>query len=317
LSPVISAPGTYTLTVTNTTTGCTASDTVTVAQDLSTSTINITAGPTCSADLLTYSLEVTVSAGIVTSTSGTVVNTSGNTWSITSVASGTNIVVTVTAANGCPQTLSISAPNCSCPIIDAPISGGDQTECEQNPIQTLTAAATPPAGSSVVWYDTVSGGNIVVNPILNSLGTVIYYAESVDNVTGCTSSSRTPVSLTIEACTADLSLRKTVDNPTPNVGDTIIFTILINNDGPSSASGVSVRDILQPGLSYVSSTATAGSYNSITGIWDLISETLVVGDTETLTITVTIDPNCGEIKNRAEIISSSLADPDSTVNSGN
>ncbi len=79
---------------------------------------------------------------------------------------------------------------------------------------------------------------------------------------------------------------------------------------------MSVRDLLQPGLSYVSNTATAGSYNSATGIWDFTSETMVVGDTETLTITATIDPNCGDIINRAEIISSSLSDPDSTPNNG-
>ena len=66
----------------------------------------------------------------------------------------------------------------------------------------------------------------------------------------------------------------------------------------------------------MSNTATAGSYNSATGIWDFTSETMAIGDTETLTITATIDPNCGDIINRAEIISSSLSDPDSTPNNG-
>ena len=198
----------------------------------------------------------------------------------------------------------------------APVSGGDQTQCEESPIQTLTAVATPPAGSSVVWYYATTGGSVVASPILNSVGTITYYAESENSTTGCISISRTAVTLTIEACTADLSLTKTVDNTTPDIGDTLIFSLVITNSGPSSASGVSVGDILQPGLSYVSSTATAGSYNSITGIWDFTAEILVVGDTETLTITATIDPDCDEILNRAEIISSNLTDPDSTPNNG-
>ncbi len=198
----------------------------------------------------------------------------------------------------------------------APTSGGDQTECEINPIQTLTAMATPPAGSNLIWYDAASGGSVIASPILNSLGTITYYAESENSTTGCISNSRTAVTLTIQACTADLSLRKTVNNTNPNIGDTIIFTLVVTNSGPSSATGVSVRDLLQPGLSYVSNTTTAGSYNSATGIWDFTSETMVVGDTETLTITATIDPNCGDIINRAEIISSSLSDPDSTPNNG-
>src|SRR5690606_3167193 len=35
------------------------------------------------------------------------------------------------------------------------------------------------------------------NPILNSSGTITYYAASVDNATGCESASRTAVTLTI------------------------------------------------------------------------------------------------------------------------
>ncbi|MCG2432070.1 choice-of-anchor L domain-containing protein, partial [Aequorivita xiaoshiensis] len=37
--------------------------------------------------------------------------------------------------------------------VDPPVSGGDQTECEASPIQTLTATATVPGGQAVVWYD--------------------------------------------------------------------------------------------------------------------------------------------------------------------
>ncbi|MCG2432247.1 immunoglobulin domain-containing protein, partial [Aequorivita xiaoshiensis] len=59
--------------------------------------------------------------------------------------------------NGCisltrtPVTLTITdAP-------DAPVSGGDQTECEASPIQTLTATATVPGGQAVVWYTAATG----------------------------------------------------------------------------------------------------------------------------------------------------------------
>ena len=92
----------------------------------------------------------------------------------------------------------------------SPSSGGDQTECETNPIQTLTATATPPAGSNMIWYDLASGGSVIASPILNTLGTITYYAESENSTTGCISNSRTAVTLIIQACTADLSLRKTV-----------------------------------------------------------------------------------------------------------
>ncbi|TDQ16895.1 putative repeat protein (TIGR01451 family), partial [Algoriphagus boseongensis] len=84
----------------------------------------------------------------------------------------------------------------------APVSGGDQVQCEASPIQTLTATATAPAGSSVVWYDAAVGGNVVANPVKNSVGAVTYYAESVNTTTNCKSLTRTAVSLTIQAAPA-------------------------------------------------------------------------------------------------------------------
>jgi gliding motility-associated-like protein len=78
----------------------------------------------------------------------------------------------------------------------APTSGGNQTVCATIPVQTLTASATAPSGSSVVWYNAATGGSVVSNPTLNTIGTVTYYAESV-STNGCTSATRTPVILTL------------------------------------------------------------------------------------------------------------------------
>ncbi|WP_348706496.1 PKD-like domain-containing protein, partial [Tenacibaculum sp. 190524A02b] len=60
LSPVISAPGTYTLTVTNTITGCISSDTVVITQDLSTPTAEAGVAPgVLDCDTLTLTLDGT------------------------------------------------------------------------------------------------------------------------------------------------------------------------------------------------------------------------------------------------------------------
>lgn len=74
-------------------------------------------------------------------------------------------------------------------------TASDVTDCEQNPLQTLTATATPPTGATVVWYDAATGGNIVASPTLSTVGTITYYAQS--NLGSCTSLTRTPVKLTI------------------------------------------------------------------------------------------------------------------------
>jgi gliding motility-associated-like protein len=81
----------------------------------------------------------------------------------------------------------------------APISGGDQVACQTSPTQTLTASASAP-GQTIVWYDALTDGNIVASPTLNTVGTVTYYAQA--NVGNCSFSTRTPVTLTINAAPA-------------------------------------------------------------------------------------------------------------------
>ncbi len=109
-----------------------------------------------------------------------------------------NYTITYTyTTNGCVKTTQTSFSVFAKP--DAPVSGGDQSVCEEAPIQTLTATASIDSGESLVWYDAITGGNVVASPTLNSIGAVTYYAESVNLSTGCTSECRTPVTLTINA----------------------------------------------------------------------------------------------------------------------
>ena len=61
-------------------------------------------------------------------------------------------------------------------------------------------------------------------------------------------------------------MTKVVDNASPNVGADVTFTITVNNDGPSDATGIEVADLLPNGYAYVSDDA-AGAYVSGTGVW--------------------------------------------------
>ena len=53
---------------------------------------------------------------------------------------------------------------------------------------------------------------------------------------------------------ADLGVSKVVDNATPNEGDTIQYTVTINNNGPDDATTVSVTDLLPAGVTHISNT---------------------------------------------------------------
>ena len=116
---------------------------------------------------------------------------------------------------------------------------------------------------------------------------------------------------------ADLSVTKSVSNTNPLVGNSISYTVNVNNNAssPLTATGVVVTDLLPTGVNYVSHSATAGSYNSGTGLWNV--GTLAPGTTRTLTINVTVTATAGAvITNFAEVTASSQIDSDSTPNNG-
>ena len=58
-----------------------------------------------------------------------------------------------------------------------------------------------------------------------------------------------------------------MDNPTPNVGDTITYTINLSDNGPDSATNVVVSDLLPSGLLFLNATASEGIYNPLDGVW--------------------------------------------------
>jgi uncharacterized repeat protein (TIGR01451 family) len=84
---------------------------------------------------------------------------------------------------------------------------------------------------------------------------------------------------------ANVVLTKTVSNLAPNVGQQFSYTITATNNGPNTATGVQVTDIIPAGLTFNSYTASQGTYNSATGIWDV--GTIANGGTATLQLYVT------------------------------
>ncbi|MDF1841148.1 MAG: DUF11 domain-containing protein [Rubripirellula sp.] len=120
-------------------------------------------------------------------------------------------------------------------------------------------------------------------------------------------------SVIIGAQQIDLELTKTVDNPTPNVNDTITFSIEVNNDGPSDATGVVVQDQLPDGLTLTSSTTTAGNYNPSTGQWTIGG--LANQTTQTLTLLARVD-SADMVVNTAEVIAADQVDRDSVPGNG-
>lgn len=56
----------------------------------------------------------------------------------------------------------------------------------------------------------------------------------------------------------DVSVIKSVDDNTPNIGDIITYTLVLSNSGPDSATNILIEDILPAGLSFVAGSMTGG-----------------------------------------------------------
>jgi uncharacterized repeat protein (TIGR01451 family) len=110
----------------------------------------------------------------------------------------------------------------------------------------------------------------------------------------------------------NVSLKKSVSNPYPSVGDVVTFAIIVANDGPADATNVKVQDYMPAGLSYVPGTASVAPgivFDSSDMTWVIAK--MVPGDMRSLTFQA--DANMvGEHINCAEVRAADQQDTNST-----
>ena len=115
--------------------------------------------------------------------------------------------------------------------------------------------------------------------------------------------------------TADLSLTKEINNTTPDVGETVTFTITVNNAGPKGAD-YSIEDVVPNGFSQINHINNGGTLNGNIITWT--NQWINAHETQTFIFYAKVNaPDCKAIdqyKNVAQIIYSNKPDPDSTPN---
>jgi uncharacterized repeat protein (TIGR01451 family) len=173
---------------------------------------------------------------------------------------------------------------------------------------TATAGGTLAVGSStVIRFQVQVDPATPVNTIITNRETTTFVGATTGDAGSSSSSVQTP-SVPLQA---DLALAKAVSNPTPNVGDIIAFTVTLTNQGPNGATGVTVRDQLPAGLTFVSASASQGTYNPATAIWSVGN--LANGAAATLTLQARVVA-AGARTNTATVATSDQTDSDPTNN---
>ena len=193
----VSAPGTYTVTVTSTQSGCSASDTVVVTQDIEAPAVNATSDGvlTCANQQVTLGVEVIGGAKpfyYVWVDSGA--RLIGTTASVDVSEPGT-YMVTVTGSNGCSASDTVAVTqDIEAPVVQATSDG--VLTCA-NPEVTLSAETTggsPPF--CYTWLD--SRGDLVAATAVVNVSDAGPYTLTVTGSNGCSVSDTVNVAKNIE-----------------------------------------------------------------------------------------------------------------------
>jgi len=226
------------------------------------------------------------------------------TYSINVTNNGPSDAASVTMADTLPpNTTFVSESQLTGPAFictNPPVGGTGAVSCS---IATLTAGTS--ATFSIVVQIAVAA------PLGPSSNTATVTASSADP--NPANNSSTAVT-TIVLATADLSITKTPAPGPYGTGLPLTYTIVVTNGGPSTATAVTVTDILPPGTTFQSATPSGACSGTTTITCN--AGTLVNGASATFTLTVTLPSSPGPVTNTASVTAAATtADPNPANNS--
>jgi uncharacterized repeat protein (TIGR01451 family) len=196
------------------------------------------------------------------------------------------------------------------------------------PAGLTLVTATPAAGTT---YDPLTGLWSVGSLAIGGSATLVLTATVNSNTLGQTitnsatitaagqadpnSTNNTAATDLIVQPSADLAVGQTLDDLKPIEGEVVHYTVTVRNQtGPGPASGIAVTDVLPAGVTFLSATSGAGTFDGGTEVWSLGS--LAVGGSATLVIAATVNAKTlgTLLTNAASITAAAQGDPNSANN---
>lgn len=207
--------------------------------------------------------------------------------------------------NANPVVMTDHLPN-NVDFISATVVGGTPDQCNYDAVNhTLTCELgfMPIGDVQTILLDVVP---LSEGPVVNEVevDAIQIDPESANNI------AQIPVNV---LATIDLELQKTLLTAQPAYNQPAAFQLDLINNGPDTATGIVVRDLLPAGLDFISAGASQGSYDSGTGLWSV--GTLNNGASAQLTLNVVVS-GFGTITNTAEVTAADQLDSDSVPDNG-
>jgi uncharacterized repeat protein (TIGR01451 family) len=112
---------------------------------------------------------------------------------------------------------------------------------------------------------------------------------------------------------SDLSIVKTANQATVQVGTNLTYTLTVSNLGPDTAQNVVVTDTLPAGTTYVSAFSPGWNITQTGGVITATTASLPSGLTQNIIVTITVPSVAGNITNTASV-TSSTPDPNPSNN---
>jgi uncharacterized repeat protein (TIGR01451 family) len=214
----------------------------------------------------------------------------------------TNVTWTITVVNNGPNTATNVLVKDMLPAGLQYVS--DDSNGAFNPLTGIWSIGTLGSGASAILniITTVTGHNTAITDVAKV--TADQCDKNLCNNVAC-------ATINVPAA-ADIGVTKTVNNSNPIVGDTIGFLITATNNGPDNATGLSITDLLNPALQFVSANPSVGTYNSTSGIWTIGN--LAYGVSATLNLVANVI-NPGIFLNTATVSALDQFDPNLANNS--
>jgi len=137
----------------------------------------------------------------------------------------------------------------------------------------------------IIWYDAAQGGNLldIDAPLQDGKS---YYAGQVTSI--CESVARLMVKVEVTE-PSDIKVSKTVNKKHPMIGEKVVLTITVENDGSSKFNDIVILEHLGRGFNYVNAKTLNGSFNATNQIWTLTS--LAAKGTAVLNLEVEVTEN--------------------------